>query len=506
MSTAPSVPSPPRFHPWLWSFTALTMCLTAAIWLHVAPDALEPVRLGLVWVGLVTAGAAVFWHFRAEPVGRSARTPRLALTALALPFALMALGATGVLIASWCDDFVFGMRPGVALIFWVFVAPMSAVAAWQCLRQSGQRPEVERSHEIAWSLVLASLTAFFARLAVASDARDFADNWHTMEHFLLVLGLAALVAAPLTVVDYGTRRAVVSGLILFHLFGLASAVLGHPPAPWIVNQIWTRIYRPYLQFMYLNNAYHFYSPEPGPPSYLWFRLYYLDEAGKSFAHWYKIPRLDDSGRHGHTASLEYQRVMSITENSIACESVASENPFFEKLAARRVAWTPDGAKLAPIVGAGPGQNDLLVPLNPSLSKVQQYLPPQAYIRRLLESYARHVLSKHQAEFPDRNYTHLRMYRVIHRIPPTNLYLIGLDPTDPEFYTPIYFGEYDTKGKLLNPNDPLLYWVLPILRDRQGIVDSPIRDWARRHAGDPHWMRVVKAGFPVWVDEDDQPAP
>src|SRR5262249_51727018 len=30
------------------------------------------------------------------------------------------------------------------------------------------------------------------------------------------------------------------------------------PSPWLSTQIWTRIYRPYLEFLYLNNAYHFY--------------------------------------------------------------------------------------------------------------------------------------------------------------------------------------------------------------------------------------------------------
>ena len=27
--------------------------------------------------------------------------------------------------------------------------------------------------------------------------------------------------------------------------------------------------------MYLNNAYHFYSPDPGPATYVWFRIFYI---------------------------------------------------------------------------------------------------------------------------------------------------------------------------------------------------------------------------------------
>ena len=75
--------------------------------------------------------------------------------------------------------------------------------------------------------------------------------------------------------ESGRRVALVCGAA-FHFCGILSAVFSVPPpggnAPWLVQQAWVRVYRPYLQFVYLNNAYHFYSPEPGPPSFMWYRL------------------------------------------------------------------------------------------------------------------------------------------------------------------------------------------------------------------------------------------
>ena len=498
---------PLALNPWLWLCAGFAACLAAAVWLWVAPQTSEYVRLSLIWGGLLAAGAGIVLRFRCDHPSPLARTPRFIQTSFALLFGLMALAITVNLVASWTGNYLLGMRPGLSLIAWLFVAPLGAIAAWQCAQRAGLRSALQRADEIAVSLVVGSIVAFLARVALASDDPDFGNNWFTIQRFLLVLGVAALFAAPLAAVDLGTRRAVVSGLILFHFGGILIAVLGHPPNPWIVNQAWHRIYRPYLQFMYLNNAYHFYSPEPGPQSYLWFRLFYEDEAGKPWGEWYKIPTLNDSGYHGHTTSLEYQRMMSITENTISVEYYSVDSPAFQKLLARRLAWSPKGQKDVPIVGQGPLQGDVVVPLNPALAPIQQFQPPLDYIKRYLQSFARHVIHKHQAKHSDRKYTTVRIYRVIHRIPPKELFFFPLEATDPEFYAPIYFGEYTPEGKLQYADDPLLYWQLPILRDRVGLTDSPIKDWARRHAGDPYWIREIdKAGFPVWVDDDGRPSP
>ena len=506
----PSAPPGPFWHsPWLWSCSGLLACSISAAWLFVAEASLatlEPVRLGLVWLGLLLTGIGVARRFRLHQLSRLARAPELVLTLLALAFAVLAVAATVALIASWCGAYLIGLRPGLALILWLLVGPMSALAGWQCLRRASANGAIDKNHEAALSLLLTAVVALLACVALASPSPDLSANWYTIQRFLFVAALAALTAAPLTVVDGVTRRCVVSGLVTFHLLGIVTAAIGHPPAPWLTTQIWGRIYRPYLEFLYLNNAYHLYSPEPGPASHVWFRLYYTDEKGQPLGHWYKIPKLGDNAYHGHTVSLEYQRHLSIAEYTMPTDPFLAEGVVFERALAKRVAWTPEAAKIEPIVGVHPVKHEVLVRLNPKIPKSQQYHLPQRPVKRLLESFARHVLHKHAVLHPDRHYTSVRVYRAVHRIMTMQSYLNGLPPNDPELYMPVYMGEFDAGGKLLDPGDALLYWHMPILRDPPGAGHSEIKDWARRHAGDPYWRRVIRNDRPEWVDDDGKPPP
>src|SRR5262249_39244000 len=70
------------------------------------------------------------------------------------------------------------------------------------------------------------------------------------------------------------RRIVFRAFLLVHCLGILIAVMSPPPPSWLSLGVWTRLFRPYLQFMYLNNAYHFYAPDPGPAYLIWFRLEY----------------------------------------------------------------------------------------------------------------------------------------------------------------------------------------------------------------------------------------
>jgi hypothetical protein len=40
-----------------------------------------------------------------------------------------------------------------------------------------------------------------------------------------------------------------------------------------------------------------------------------------------------------------------------------------------------------------------------------------------------------------------------------------DPYDKSSYLPFFVGEYDTDGKLVNPFDPMLFWVVPIIKTK-----------------------------------------
>ena len=100
-------------------------------------------------------------------------------------------------------------------------------------------------------------------------------------------------------------------LILIHFGGMITAATTIDPpgaaAPWVSEMLWVHVYRPYLQFMYLNNAYHFYSPEPGPPALVWFHIKYKDGRVK----WFKIPHRDDD-----PVPIHHTRLLSITESTV----------------------------------------------------------------------------------------------------------------------------------------------------------------------------------------------
>lgn len=507
------MPSPSTRHggiwqsPWFWTGAGVASTAVAAVWLGLAGDTLETLRLGLVWTGLLLAGGGAALQFKQQAPRWQAHAGRRVQPLLIFVFAAMAVGVTVNCIASWAGVYFTGLRPGLATILWLLAGPMSGLAAWQSLQHFRARTPWRTNDESALSLLLTSATAFMACFALSSTEPDFVGSWFTMQRFLFIMGALALFCTPLIAVDVATRRWVISGLAVFHLAGIMMAALSHEPAPWVVNQILGRIYRPYLQFLYLTNAYHFYSPEPGPPSHVWFYLYFDNAQGEHLGHWYKIPKLDDSGRHGHTTSLEYQRYLSVTEHTMGSSPYHFESADYQKRAALRTAWTPEAAKNEPLVILNPTKREVLVPLHPTKTKSQQFHYPRWDNKKVLESYSRHVLHKHAAEHPDRKYTTVRIYRVVHRIPPTDLYFDGWHPTDPEFYTPIYMGEFDQRGRLLDPNDPYLYWELPILRDDPGVEESNIRDWARRHAGDPYWVRTSNQGKLVqWVDENGKPPP
>ena len=55
---------------------------------------------------------------------------------------------------------------------------------------------------------------------------------------------------------------------LYHFSSILVSTTSPDPTPWLVNQLGQRVYSSYQQFAYLRNAYHFYSPEPGPASLL----------------------------------------------------------------------------------------------------------------------------------------------------------------------------------------------------------------------------------------------
>jgi hypothetical protein len=326
----------------------------------------------------------------------------------------------------------------------------------------------------SWAvLLLAALVAFMASM-VAQEA-----EWDSAVTLLRILTTVAGVSALVVVLPQAGRRAVVSLVILWHFGGILSATTNIAPGPWVSSQLWTYVYRPYLQFMYMNNAYHYYSPNPGPASMLWFRIEYettqeVDKHGekRTFKHrrWVKIPEVDENGvrvRPGrdhkpYWPAVEYTRRLSISES--INQATTGPGP----LAQRR-------------------RNEYLREIPPYTPRSDpQYHEPPTLAKHWLASYVRHVCKSFPFEDrPELKVTGVKVYLVIHRILEPWEVAGGAEPTDLATYEPYYMGNYNPDGTLkpaneggltlkYDPNglpgtvqevdrDPMLYWYIPIYR-------------------------------------------
>ena len=69
--------------------------------------------------------------------------------------------------------------------------------------------------------------------------------------------------------------------------------------------------------------------------------------------------------------------------------------------------------------------------------------------------------------------------------------MALEPYHPTTYKPFFLGEFDRDGHLVNPQDPMLYWLVPILyrQPTPGSDDKDYVDYMSKHAGyDYEWRR------------------
>jgi hypothetical protein len=82
---------------------------------------------------------------------------------------------------------------------------------------------------------------------------------------------------------------------------------------------------------------------------------------------------------------------------------------------------------------------------------------------------------------------IRAYRLEHRITPPVLLVEGLDPYHPTTYRPYFLGDYDANGELVDPQDPMLYWLVPVVSKPGGAAPGDPRkrdyeDYLEKHAG------------------------
>jgi hypothetical protein len=327
--------------------------------------------------------------------------------------------------------------------------------AWAVIRQ------LRRGHETAtdrmyssFTLVAAAFITFLANLALSS-------SWDSIGLLLKVGVAAALVGALLAALPLAWRFGVVSLLVVLHFAGIFTCVLAVPPPnsqpPWLINQIWTCFYRPYLQFTYLNNGYHFYSPDPGGSTLIWFRVEYADGS----ARWITIPDQDYCG-----TALEVRRLGSVATSTTQMMPVPPIVPAPIVLKRQLVGSTRNPP----------------IPVAPEMDINFQYREPAPVTKRLLESYARYVARNYQSiDDPSQPVTGVKIYRVDYMFPAPEFFAEGMSPYDPTLYLAYYQGDFAPDGKLKpecytleldalgqvtkQEQDAFLYWLIPTIRER-----------------------------------------
>lgn len=503
---------------------------------------------GLFWlVGVFSMAAALILRLNSsgpaflDRLAPGARGPLLLL--LALLFGAAALGMTALLVMSIMRHELIPWRWGSVFVVWAVIAPMTAFACRSCLNARGPETDLPWGHEAACLLLLTGI-AFLACAFSLYFGHELRHYWITMRLFMTVGAFAAFICAPFFLVGPRVRRWGLSALFVLHFGGIATAATTMAPAPWILNQLWVRIYRPYLEFTYLVNAYHYYAPEPNTSGdYVWFRLFYEDEAGRRHMTWYKIPEVDEDGWHKHTVALEYQRHLSLTQN--VAMGLMNNVPLFDNsahpdlntdddgrltynmLPSLKKRWRhsdvalvykkqkehvdkliaagkePDLGKhepkkvelsLGPPISINPFDYPRIAPFAPGIGINEQFLPPNKNIRYLLQSYVRHVAGRPHP--PGWTLTSVKVYFVRHVLVPIDAIRNGDDPQDPLLYRPYFMGEFYPDGNVLNTDDPFLFWMLPIVRD-PGHPKKLTASFALRHAEDPNWAARWENERWVW---------
>lgn len=285
------------------------------------------------------------------------------------------------------------------------------------------------------------------------------SSWDSAHVLFLVMAGVAVFAIVVLLLPRPLQMAVVSALVVFHFCGEMSAITSPQPQTWLSNWSWVTLFRPHLVFCYTNNAYQFYSPDPGPASLLWFCVE-LNDGTKT---WYKLPRKPET--HLDPLSVQFFRRLSMTE-------AANQNLTLPSI-------PPDVLQ---------SRNRMLhqFPLHPELPLSAQYFVPQPFTRRTISSYARHVA----LEFGGcEQVKSIRIYRVLHRMLDARQFAAGERPYGESTYLPFYLGEFDCQGVLQNvSDDPMLYWLIPIYRGAAVVTpmtrsgQESVENCLMRHAG------------------------
>jgi len=252
-------------------------------------------------------------------------------------------------------------------------------------------------------------------------------------------------------------RTIVSLLVLVHFTAIVSSVMSVPSpgrdSSWLAQSVGTTLRR-YIEFSYLVNAYRFYSPEPGPPSLLWFHLSYADGSSR----WVKVPNPEEA--KPDPLGQEYTRRLSIAESTNQLLPILDVPDIVKQ---RRL--TAGQLHDIPLLN----HFQMMYPDVPAWSN--QYRPPMESSRKLLSDYAQHIAAKHPSEKdPNAEVVSVKVYRVVHRmLEPREMADAEYAPNDPTTYWPYFQGEFTKDGVLKDANDPFLYWLIPIFKQPRSQV-------------------------------------
>jgi hypothetical protein len=457
----------------------------AAYLAHVLAADLAWYHFLLLGLGLAGTAAALCVRFRGGIDGPEVRYPRTVVLAFAGGNGLLAAGSAFLALYVLRNE-GFGWRAAQACFFWALACTWFVLATVYFARRPGG--EVSAAMEGAVLLEVAALVPFLTGWTLDVPGRP--GDFDTMRLFFAALCLALLVAAPLVAAARPLRRFLVSVLIVLHFGGIVTAVMSSPPGPWLASFFWERLYQPYLEFMYLINAYRFYSPDPSPATQLWFFVEYRD--GKQIhSRWLKVPDMDEDGTPRYAMRLRYTRLLALSENVAKVMSPepieyvdANGNPRWADYFQARDAESPEPLERRGVLGAKPVSPRLgkWVPYHPTMSILLQYTRPDFNSKQLLGSFARHITGLPHPQHPGVKATSVKIYRAFHRtLEPVALGL-GTAPNALTTYLPYYLGKYDPDGKLLDgegskDKDPFLYWLLPTMPE---MVDLTVpRDSVRK---------------------------
>jgi hypothetical protein len=305
--------------------------------------------------------------------------------------------------------------------------------------------------DLWWVWALGAASAALGSVGLPASWDSFPPLFRTLA------GLAA-AGAVLSRASVPARMGVASAAVVFHFSGIFTATVSPPPQPWVVEQLWTRVYEPYLRFVYLRNAYHFYSPDPGPASVLVFHLRTesKEPGGAPAYKWVIVPKRPEDVRD--PLGVSYYRRLSLTEHSsrpggglMTPWDEAEKNEAVKRRSGRAL----------------PGR--LPIPFHPLEPQPAQYFQPSPEVTRfLLPSYASHIVLEHTAGADEAARTTAKVYRLQHRTMPVEQFARRMpngqyqDPYHPGTYRPYFMGEYDARGNLLNPQEEMLYWLVPVV--------------------------------------------